>query len=364
MTSINVQVQSNAGVVLAAPQPISGDYTLKERGVGSLTLTYPPTISASTFQKDGRVVLSYNGIAEGGTWLIRRVQQKLANRERSLVVTCVHANHLLSRRIVAYAAGSAQASKTGHADDLMKAIVRENFTAPTDATRTMSATYGIGSIDDDAGAGPTVTTAFSRQTVLKVLQDLADLSAAQGTYVGFEVRTVGSALTFGTYTQQRGIDRRSGAAGYLYVSPSTGAIASSTYDQNWTDEKTYIYAVGQGTDVSRAIGTATNATATALSPLGRIEDAYQDNGTADTATLDDDAAQQIYAQRAQIRYEAQAQDSPAFIYNRDYAWGDFLTISDFDQIFNCRVDPAHVTWGRDGVRLDNRFIYDSTGAAL
>jgi hypothetical protein len=364
MTTITVQLQSNTGAALPAPPPISGDYVLKERGVGTLTLTYPPTIPPNYLQKDGRVILSYNGASEGGTWLIRRVNQTFQNRERLIAVTCVHANHLLGRRTVAYAAGSAQASKSGPADDLMKAIVRENLTAPTDATRTMSATYGITSVAADTGAGPTVAKSFSRQNVLKVLQDLADLAAAQGTYVGFEVRSISGALTFLTYTQQRGADRRATSGNYLDVRPSSGAISESALDYNWTDEVTYIYAVGMGTEAARAIGTAQNAAAESASPIGRVEGTYQDNSTDDTAILDDDAAQQLYTQRARIRYEARAQDTPGFIYNRDYGWGDFLTVTDFGQTFDVRVDPVHVTWGRDGIRLDNRFIYDSTGVAL
>lgn len=365
MTSITVELQSNTGQVLSAPQPISGDYTLSERKIGVLNLVYPPTVPLSYLQKDGRIILSYNGAQEGqALWLIRKATPTFKNREYTIRVRAVHANHILNRRIVAYVAGSSQAEKSGAADDLMKAVVRENFTAPTDTTRTISATYGIGTVQADAGAGPTIDKAFSRQKVLKVLQDLADLAASQGTYVGFEVRNIGGTLTFLTYTQQRGTDRRDTSTSYLQVRPSSGAIASSSYDQDWTDEITYCYALGQGIEATRTVGTAQNTIAEALSPIGRIEDAYQDNATNSTTILNDDAAQQIYTERARIRYEAQAQDAPGFIYNRDYFWGDFLTISDFGTTFDCRVDPVTVSWDRNGVNLDIRFIYDNTGAAL
>lgn len=366
MTTITVEVQSNTGQVLPLPPPIEGDYTLKERDVGVLSLTYPPTVPLSYLQKDGRVIVSYNGAQDGSAlWLIRRVKPTFSGRERLIEVTAVHANHLLKRRIVAYVAGSSQAQKTGAADDLMKAVVRENFTAPTDTTRTMSATYGIASVAADLSAGPSVSKAFSRQNVLKVLQDLADLAAAQGTYVGFEVRSVGGSLQFVTYTRQRGTDRRASSGNYLRVAPSTGAIQSSSLDYDWSDEITYCYALGQGIEASRAVGTAQNTTAEALSPIGRIEDTYQANNTSDTAILDDNAAQQLYTQRARVRYAAKAQDTPGFIYNRDYTWGDYLTITDFGQQFDCRVDPVRVRWDRSqGVSLDIRFVYDSTGVAL
>jgi hypothetical protein len=368
-TAYRADIFSNVGVKLSPPvgvKPIEGEYTLTERGIGVLRLVLPPTTPLTWLQKDGRVQL-YRAIDGGApylegeaTWLIRRRRQEFNNRENLTTIWALHVNHLLARRIVAYASGSAEAAKSDLADDMIKEIVDENFVSPTDTTRTMS---GL-TVQGDLGAGPTVAKAFSRRNVLNVLQDICDAAAAAGTYLGFEVRTSGSGFQLVTYTQQRGVDRRAGSGNYLRVSPSTGAIASSSLDEDWTEETTYMYSLGQGTGALRAVGTAQNAEAEGASPYGRIEDSYQANQSTTQAQLDDEAESALYAARGRVIYEAVGQESPGFRYGRNYKWGDLLTVTDFGQQFNVRVDPVHVTFGRQGERIDTRFIYDNTGLAV
>lgn len=366
MSTISATLLNNTGTVLINSLPvIEGEYTLVERDIGTLSFSLPPTIPVEYLQKDGRILLrpSYVGTSQiegDATWLIRRVRQVLNNRERRIEVSAVHANHLLSRRIVAYAAGSSEASKSGPADDLMKEIVSENFVSPTDTTREMG---GL-TVAANLAAGPTIAKSFSRRNVLTVLQDLADAAAAMGTYLGFEVRTVGGSLVFLTYTQQRGVDRRASSGNYLRVSPSTGGIADSTYDQDWIDEATFVYSLGQGEQENRNIGTAQNTADEGLSPFGRIEDSYQANQSTSQVQLDDDATTALYERRALIRYEATSQETPGFIYGINYQWGDFLTVSDFGAQFDVRVNPVNVKFGRNGVNVNNKFVYDNTGLAV
>lgn len=367
-TIYRADIFSNTGTRLTSPggvQPLEGEYTLTERGVGVLRLVLPPTVPLAFLQKDGRIQLlrGLDGAApalEGdATWLIRRRRQQFVNRENTTTIWALHVNDLLARRIVAYAAGTSQASKSDLADDMIKDIVRENFVSPTDTARTMT---GL-TVQADLGAGPTIAKAFARRNVLSLLQDICDSAAAAGTYLGFEVRTDGSGFVLRTYTQQRGVDRRVGSGNYLEVSPSTGAIASSSLDEDWTEEQTYMYSLGQGEGEQRAIGTAENTTAAGASPFGRIEGSYQANQATTQAQLDAAAEGALYAARGRIVYEARGQESPRFRYGRDYKWGDLLTVTDFGRQFDVRVDPVRVSFGRGGEEIETRFIYDNTGLA-
>lgn len=362
-TQYRLDVFTPTGVALPSVRPIAGEYVLSERGIGMLRLDLPPEYPIANLHKDGLLRLNRNVGAgmylEGdATWLIRRRRQVLSGRERRIEVWAAHANSLLDRRIVAYAAGSSQASKSGAADDLIKAVVRENFTAPTDTARTM----GSFSVAADLGQGPTISRAFSRRKVLAVAQDMCDDAAAVGAYVGFEVRTVGTALTLITYVNYRGVDRRYGTRSYLPIPLS--AISESSLDEDWSDEETFIYALGQGEQEDRAVGTAQNVSAEGASPYGRIEGSYQANNTDDATLLDSVAAGALYARRGRVLYEARGQDAPDFIYGYHYQWGDLLTIDDYGQQFNVRVDPVGVSFGREGERLDIRFVSDSTGLAV
>ena len=364
-TNYQLDVLTPIGVQLPSVVPISVEYALIERGVGTLYATLPPSYPIANLQKDGLIRLNRNIGAgfylEGdATWIIRRRRQSLRGRERLIEVWAQHVNVLLGRRIVAYAAGSGEASKTAAADDMIKEIAAENFTAPTDAARTMTSL----SIEPDLGQGPSISRAFSRRKVFAVARDICDDAAAEGTYLGFEVRTIGTTLTLVTYAGFRGVDRTAGTSNFLPVPLTSGAIAESSLDEDWTDEETFIYALGKGEEDERAVGTAQNTAAEGASPYGRIEGSYQANNTDDTAVLNNAAQGELYARRGRVRYEARGQDAPGFIYGLHYRWGDLLTINDYGQQFNVRVDPVRVSFGRNGEQLDIRFIYDNTGLAL
>lgn len=365
-TSYSVTIASNTGQFLTELMPVAGEYTLAERSVTMLSLTLPPTVPINFLQKDGRIQVrrAVDGappqVDGNATWLIRRRQQVLQGRERLIKVWAVHANDLLRRRIVAYAAGSSQAAKAGAADDVIKAIVRENFITPTDAARAWS---GL-TVQADASAGPSIDKAFSRQNVLKVLQAICDTSSALGTYLGFEVRTFGASLVLLTYVGQRGTDRRIGTSNYIRVSPASGAISESSLDEDWTDEITYMYSLGQGLEADRQIGTAQNADAESLSPFGRIEGGYQANQATTQAQLDDEAASALYDQRARVNYEARAQEAPGFRYGLNYSWGDLLTVTDFGANFAVRVNPVRVRFDRSGEQIDTRFTSNDVGLAV
>lgn len=365
MTNYRTDIFTPTGTQLPSAVPIEGNYVLTERGVGTLHLVLPPSYPVDYLQKDGLIRVNRD-IGAGyyldgdATWLIRHRRQSLSGRERLTEVWAEHVNTLLARRVVAYAAGSAETSKTDYADDMIKAVVRENFTAPTDTARTMS---GL-SVEGDLSQAPSISRSFSRRNVLATLQDICDDAASQGTYLAFEVRTIGTSLTLVTYINQRGVDRRYGTGNYLKVSPSSGAIVESSLDEDWTDEVTYVYALGEGLQSARATGSAQNTVAEGSGPYGRIEDTYQMNSASNSAILDDAAAGQLYARRGIVRYEATGQDTKNFMYGRDYRWGDLLTISDFGAQFDVRVDPVAISWGRGGEKVSPHFIYDNTGLAV
>ena len=119
--------------------------TLSEMGIGTLIIDVPPGYGGNFFQRDGRIAYRRDAtplqltalmrLVGNTTWLIVR-RQFIVTRDQSqsMRITCVHPNALLARRVVAYAEATAQAKKTALADNMIKAIVRENFTAATDTT--------------------------------------------------------------------------------------------------------------------------------------------------------------------------------------------------------------------------------------
>lgn len=334
-------------------------YTLAERQPGSLELTIPPDarLPLGLFVRDSILLVTRRTVAGPGVampWLVRRRRlQRAADGTVRIVINARHPNDLLARRIVAYASGSSEASKSDYADDLIKAVIRENFTSPTDTVRTMAAL----SVAADLAAAPSVAKAFAWQNVLSVAQNICQMAAQDGTYLGFEVRfngTIGAYL-FVTYTGQRGVDRRAGTAQAIVLGPTSG-VGAYSIESDWEDEATTVYAGGQGEGAARDLASATNSTAAARSPVGRAERFRQATMVAqgDTAALADEADAALYAAQARIRFDGQAQDSPGAIYGLDYDWGDLVTVLVEGLSFGCRIDPVRITEDDRGEDRDIR----------
>lgn len=365
MTDFQVHLLSQTGQFIAD----LGDffrlqYTLTEIGVGALEITLPPTHDGLLFSNqdvivDQRIEVSRRSgagafVLEGqATWLIQTGRQaQSAGRTTSL--RAFHANDLLRRRIVAYAAASAQADKAANeADDMMKDIVDENFSASaTDVARRLSAGYFT--IQGDLSDGASIAKAFSRRIVLNVLQELAQASAAAGTYLSFDVVNAGGGIQqFRTYTGQRGNDhRQQGGSPPLLIGPAYGNLLDAAIEFNHEGEVTYVYAGGQGEEAARAIGTASDATRIALSPFGRREQFIDARMTDDATQLSDEADAALQAGTYKIILSGNLQDTDGFVYGVDYAWGDYLTIGIGAFNADCRLSVVTVTLenGREGIQ--------------
>src|SRR3990172_11852280 len=198
MAEYQVALLDQYGIVLTQLEVFSSlDYTRIVNSVGSLVVTIPNIYDQYLFSgtdiiRDNRIEV-YRRIGGGSfyrdmetQWLAVKGNKILNERgERLTKITCVDLMQLLTRRIVAYNSGAAQASKTDQADDVMKAIIRENFgSLATDTSRSWL-TYL--SIEANFGLGQSISKAFSRRKVLTVLKELANASYQAGTYVAFDI---------------------------------------------------------------------------------------------------------------------------------------------------------------------------------
>ncbi len=202
-------------------------------------------------------------------WLLRRRRKLLTPRhERLIELRAFDLNALLGWRDVVYFSQSPQADKTGPADDLMKAVVRENLgELATDAARDLSG--AAFSVAADLGLGATTPLAFSYRKVLPVLQDFSDASARQGVPILFDVvATTPRTFEFRTYRTARGAD----LSNRVTLSPEFGNLTDVDLDEDWTNEATYVYAAGRGLTNNRQVQPAgDDARAAAGGLFGRIE---------------------------------------------------------------------------------------------
>jgi hypothetical protein len=271
------------------------------------------------------------------------VRKVVRTRDRT-VVTCADALSLLDRRIIAYAAEEPEADKSGTADDVIKAYVRENMsTLATDTNRIIST--DLFTVDGDLSLSQSITKAAAWGNLLAVCQELASTATTLGTYTAFDITAPyggGPPLRFSTFTQWRGTDRRLATGSNLVLSEEAGTLLSVTVATDFTNAITVGYAGGQGQGAARYVATAISDYA-AWGPFGRIERFSNASYSADASTSDDEADALVRGNRPRIIFEADMANLHGCAYGIDWDFGDYVTAYAFGRTYECRIDALDLT---------------------
>lgn len=288
-------------------------------------------------------------------WFVRKTDLVLAeDGTEQILITAYDANHLLTRRIIAYDAGSSEADKTAEADAMMKAIMRENYgSLATDTDRDISSL----SIDADLAAGttPSISKSFSRRAVLATLQEIAQASFVEdGTYIAFDVIAANpDQLAYRNFIGQRGQDRRwPDGISPIILSPDRGNLTNVQRVDDYSTEATFIYAGGQGEGTSRLVATASDPIRLNQSPFGRIEAWKDARNTETAAALQDEADSFLRSRRPKQTFSAKVLDTNSSTFDLHYRFGDFVT-ADFGGVrMDCRLDAFKVSVSSSGEAID------------
>lgn len=356
-------------------QIIRCSYARSVNNIGELNISLPDIYPSGWFRRDDRIYVqktigSTVSVTDLDTaWLIQDVTTGLsADGVPSIDIKCVDALAILSYYIVPYNANNVAVPgslKLQAADDMMKAIVRENMGAlASDTTRNISAFV---TVQADATQAPIIKKEFSKRVVLDVLRELADASLAGGTYLAFDIVLtdpyVGT-LEFRTYIGQRGNDHRfpSGNPPIL-LDAETDSLSEISLIDSHLAQKTYIYVGGAGVADVRPVATASDAAEIAASPFGRRELFVDDNNTGDVVVLQADADATLKKYQATQGFSARLNDQATIIRGIHWDYGDFMTASFKSQTFDVHADKIAVTLNEDGSDATDTLL-TSTGKAL
>lgn len=310
------------------------EYARDEQGIGDLTLRLPRDAAppAGLLSLDSILEvwrtddLGVTRLELDTCWFVRVPPAPVAEQPDLVELRAVCTRYLLAGRIVAYAAGSAQTVKQGPADDVMKAIVRENLGDLAPAGRSLSDWLAV---EPNSSLGHPIHKTFPRRNVLRVLQEVATASAQAGKPLAFDLAwepgwTAGARgrLVFRTYLGQRGVDRRRGSGQPLLLSAAGGSLEGAAQRSDHGDEATVVYCAGQGRDEERLIVAVSDDDRLAASPWNRRE-LYVDArylATEDGLATEADGA--LWRRRPVQQFVGAVRDTESVRYGRDWAWGD------------------------------------------
>jgi hypothetical protein len=343
------------------------DYILTENNIGVAKLDAPNGFDIGSIQEDSQFEIWRR--VEGGKkyrdgdalWLLRDWDHMIDEwgRER-ISLLCYSGLEIIDRAIVAYASGTANASKTDYTDDLMKALVRENLgTLAVDTARDISSYLAVA---PDASLGPAVSKSMAWRKLLPTLQELSQEADDQGTRVFFDVVqdvSYAAGLVFKTYLNYRGTDRSgSGGGGRVILSPQNGTISSISRAYVSSMEKNYIYAGGQDTESDRDIEEDSYDDRIALSPFNRRELFVSATNVekGDSSGLLSEAAAALKKYRPYETFSIKARDTHSVKFGREYKFGDRVAVDFSDRYLACRLHSVQVSKyrGRETIRPELR----------
>jgi hypothetical protein len=250
------------------------------------------------------------------------------------IVRGVEVNDILKRRIVAYPAESIESSKSDAADDMMKAIVRENMGAlATDTARAFPATWFA--VDADWTLAPVVDKAFAWRFVDEVLTELAELSKLAGTRLYYGIENRAGVLTFCTYINQQGFDRTTTTP---MLSLERGTLSAASWDEDHRNEINWVYSGGQGEAAARNVREVSDPLAAALSIWNRCEGFQDARNCATDDEVDSEGNAKLQDSRVQSEFQATLlPDVPGAVLCEDVGFGDLVKVEYQSQAYTMLV---------------------------
>lgn len=275
---------------------------------------------------------------------------------------------LLNRRVVIQRAGTSHATKTDYADDMMKAIVREQMlydsAVDEDGTPDNTRAYPEGefSVASDVSAGPQISLSFEGKNVLDVLKTIKKQTFQLYTddpdnaRIWYDVRPIslpGSkplGWRFETRAGLFGADRTN----ELEFSLENANISAPTYSISHLDEVNTVYVYGGGRGSTQIIQKVQDAARAGVSRWNLCETTISASNETDTAGLDSRGAAELEDKKPAEDLPLEFLNNPGGIhtprslYGLDWDLGDLLRVSYAGMQFEAEVNLVYISVNENG----------------
>jgi len=335
-----------------------------EFGIGSLYVDFPlkefmsQNIATEWRLEVYRRTVGGQLVRVGDTqWIVKLVRYKADEQnETYLHILAYDAMYLLDKRIVAYVNGTSYTSKTMPADDMLKAIVRENLgSLATDYHRDLSDWLIV---EADSSSAPIVTKSeFGMQKVMPILNDICQLSEAAGTYLSYDIvydESIGK-LVFKTYAQQRGANHGSNSPAPIYLSHHTDPVNVMGSGLNYasieidaTDERSYIYSGRQAQEANVIFEEIGNEIALNTGPFARTEDFITTGESVEYNDVMTEAHAWLQEKFRNLILNAHLEETNDMQFGIDYNFGDVVALRYLGTTMNIHLDEFKITLDGNG----------------
>lgn len=322
--------------------------------IGLMKLELPRTFGVNLFQEDS-IIEIWRGTPghqylDGETvWFIRDWDFTLSEQgEETITLWGPDANYLLDAPIIAYNEGTAYTTKSGPADNMMKAFVREQLVSPADTTRIMDTVR----VEVDRSQGPTTSKEATRARLLTMLQEISQDAAKAGQQIFFDmVVPERGIIEFRTYLE-RGQNRGTTSGDRLVLSPYFGTLGNVRRSFISSSERNYIYVGGSGEGAARLVETVTDSQRVNISPYNRRELFLNRSNIKTRPQLQKEGQAQLRASRPRETFTARIVNTPQVQYGVHWRLGTIVAAEYRNVISDARVEGVKTTIARGEVTTE------------
>jgi len=376
----DICIMNSAGTVLKwIPDFMALQYVRTVNDVGYISLTLDNETAVGVVGLDYRIAVwrRIPGVATFAYIDTKTIffMRRWTKTQSVTIIEGFSATYLLGNqigntgRILAYDADSAFATYSGAADDVLKQIVRDNYTA-IDASRDIgTGTSGVDlsaylTVASNRAEAPSIDKAASRRNVLRTLQEICDTSAQLGTPLYFDIETdpgQGS-LKFVTTITCRSTDRSTGTGdGSVVFDPDDGGVTDLSITFDYENAASAAVAAGLGKETDRLVGTSTDSSRINMSAFAYREvfrnAAFMDADSQDI--VDDEAAAMLYEFRPRVSLTGSIIGNESLVYGRDWKFGDKVSVNAFGAIYDAHIATVAVSVENNEEGIQVRIRVDS-----
>lgn len=246
---------------------------------------------------------------------------------------------LLTRRIAQDNGATVNTTLTNEADDLLKAIFRDQFGSDAITGRNLTNVAGGVTVEYDYAAAPSQTKEFKHKNVLEVMQEIAQASKEAGTNLYFDVVPIIGSITTGvlglqfrTFIWQRGIDRSADSGrrcgNPVYIGIDWENLTNGELSYDYSEEINYVTVLGKGDGASQEIVERSDVTRIDKTIWNRREGIKSATNAAigDTAALNAEGDNFLQENKPRISFTGDITETKAFRYGYHYSFGDRVTV--------------------------------------
>ena len=362
--SYNLILRSTDGALLTFISTYENlDFAYKESSIGECVLQTNSQLFDTAFLAKDNILEIWRTTTSGATYLEGervwylvhwRFNQQGASTILGIQMIFTDANSVLVRRIIAYAAETAYARKTAAYDDMMKAIVRENFGALAVVPARSIATYL--QVQANLSLAPSRTKDFAWENVLDKITEIgnASFATAANSYLSFDTVYIAPGLNeFRTYFLCRGIDHGSASGDVREVSVANGSLANAVLDIDYSQVENHIYVAGQGREDAVEMYEIFDAVSEGASVINRCEGYVKASGSFRLpGDISSEGRTALGERRGRTAFDGNVVDTPGMQYGINYGYGDIVMAVFAGYTIDCHIDTVHITSAGGNETLD------------